>query len=192
MPPLTPLLRAHTIAAMVQLLTFDTRYGVWKESRPLRPSRFYFGTQNKPYRYYSRKWWNDARQRSEQEPVKLHEHNGRTWWRFNGDTFTEASGLAADDVHALALQLQRGKQNTLERAHAEMRGEEAAQRPREPIPESVRHEVFRRDGRQCVDCGSRENLQLDHIIPWSEGGANTVGNLELRCATCNRRKGNRI
>lgn len=63
---------------------------------------------------------------------------------------------------------------------------------REPLPESVRHEVWRRDGGQCVDCGSRERLEYDHIIPVSRGGSNTARNLELRCEACNRSKGSRI
>ncbi|MGH3053656.1 MAG: HNH endonuclease [Gaiellaceae bacterium] len=63
---------------------------------------------------------------------------------------------------------------------------------REPIPERVRHEVWRRDGGQCVDCGSRVNLEFDHIVPWSKGGANTARNLELRCQTCNRKKAAKI
>jgi hypothetical protein len=63
---------------------------------------------------------------------------------------------------------------------------------REPIPERVRHEVWRRDGGQCVDCGSRERLEFDHIVPWSKGGANTARNLELRCETCNRKKAAKI
>jgi 5-methylcytosine-specific restriction endonuclease McrA len=76
-------------------------------------------------------------------------------------------------------------------AHAE-KGVALAARPREPIPEAVRHEVWRRDAGRCVDCGSRETLEFDHIIPWSEGGANTARNLELRCGPCNRRKGSAI
>jgi HNH endonuclease len=63
---------------------------------------------------------------------------------------------------------------------------------REPIPERVRNEVWRRDGGQCVDCGSRERLEFDHIVPWSKGGANTARNLELRCEHCNRKKAAKI
>ena len=63
---------------------------------------------------------------------------------------------------------------------------------RAPILEAVRHEVLRRDQGRCVDRGSRENLEFDHIIPFSKGGSNTVRNLERRCETCNRRKGARI
>jgi 5-methylcytosine-specific restriction endonuclease McrA len=56
----------------------------------------------------------------------------------------------------------------------------------------VRHEVWRRDQGRCVDCGSRERLEFDHIVPWSEGGSNTARNIELRCETCNRIKGREI
>jgi hypothetical protein len=59
---------------------------------------------------------------------------------------------------------------------------------REAIPERVRHEVWRRDQGRCVDCGSRERLEFDHIIPVSKGGSNTARNIELRCEACNRRK----
>ena len=63
---------------------------------------------------------------------------------------------------------------------------------REPIPERVRHEVWRRDRGACVDCGSRARLEFDHIVPVSRGGSNTARNVELRCEPCNRRKGARI
>jgi hypothetical protein len=80
----------------------------------------------------------------------------------------------------------------MERAGAKIRIEQTARREpiagRTPIPESVRHEVWRRDRGRCVDCGSRENLEFDHIVPWSKGGSNTARNLELRCEICNRRK----
>jgi HNH endonuclease len=59
---------------------------------------------------------------------------------------------------------------------------------RRTIPERVRHEVWRRDQGRCVDCGGRERLEFDHIIPVSRGGSDTARNLELRCESCNRRK----
>lgn len=63
---------------------------------------------------------------------------------------------------------------------------------RKPISEATRHEVWRRDQGRCVDCGSRERLEYDHVIPIIKGGSNTTRNIELRCETCNRRKGARI
>jgi hypothetical protein len=63
---------------------------------------------------------------------------------------------------------------------------------REAIPERVRHEVWRRDRGCCVECGSRTRLEFDHIVPVSRGGSGTARNVELRCESCNRRKGARI
>jgi hypothetical protein len=57
------------------------------------------------------------------------------------------------------------------------------------IPQSVRHAVWRRDQGRCVECGSNERLEYDHIIPLSRGGSNTERNLRLLCEGCNRRKG---
>lgn len=66
------------------------------------------------------------------------------------------------------------------------------QRMREPIPEAVRHEVWRRDQGRCAKCGSQEKLEFDHIIPHSKGGADTARNIQLLCERCNRIKGDLI
>ena len=56
------------------------------------------------------------------------------------------------------------------------------------ISKSVRREVWRRDRGRCVECGSRVNLEYDHIIPFSKGGSNTERNIQLLCQDCNRKK----
>jgi len=66
------------------------------------------------------------------------------------------------------------------------------QSSRTRIPEPVRSEVWRRDGGQCAKCGSKHNLQFDHIIPVSRGGANSVANIQLLCLACNAAKGDRV
>jgi 5-methylcytosine-specific restriction endonuclease McrA len=63
---------------------------------------------------------------------------------------------------------------------------------REAIPQDVQDKVWLRDGGKCVKCGSSENLEFDHIIPFSKGGANTYRNLQLLCEKCNREKSNKI
>jgi Holliday junction DNA helicase RuvB len=60
------------------------------------------------------------------------------------------------------------------------------------ISSEVRREVWRRDEGKCVKCGSRENLEFDHILPVSKGGANTARNIELLCEACNRAKSDLI
>jgi 5-methylcytosine-specific restriction endonuclease McrA len=63
---------------------------------------------------------------------------------------------------------------------------------RERIPDKIKHEVWRRDNGKCAQCGSREKLEYDHIIPISKGGSSTTRNIELLCESCNRKKSNKI
>ena len=63
---------------------------------------------------------------------------------------------------------------------------------REPIPKDVQDRVWNRDGGKCVQCGSVEKLEFDHIIPLSKGGSSTYRNIQLLCENCNRSKGNKI
>lgn len=65
-----------------------------------------------------------------------------------------------------------------------------AKRP--PIPQEIVDAVYRRDKGRCVKCGSTKNLQLDHIIPFSKGGATSLENLQLLCQKCNLEKSNKI
>jgi 5-methylcytosine-specific restriction endonuclease McrA len=60
---------------------------------------------------------------------------------------------------------------------------------RERVPGWVRDVVLDRDGHQCLSCGSDEDLQMDHVYPWSRGGETTVENLQTLCGPCNRHKG---
>ena len=64
--------------------------------------------------------------------------------------------------------------------------------PSRTIPSSVKMYVWRRDGGRCVECGSREKLEYDHIIPVSKGGSNTERNVQLLCEHCNRKKQDKI
>ena len=54
-----------------------------------------------------------------------------------------------------------------------------------------RHRVFRRDNNECVYCGSKKELTIDHVIPRSKGGKNTWDNLVTCCQKCNLKKGNK-
>jgi uncharacterized protein YgiM (DUF1202 family) len=60
------------------------------------------------------------------------------------------------------------------------------------ISQSVKDKVWNRDQGKCVECGSKEKLEFDHIIPFSKGGANTYRNIQLLCEKCNREKSNNI
>ena len=60
------------------------------------------------------------------------------------------------------------------------------------IKQNVKDQVWRRDEGKCTICGTQENLEFDHIIPFSKGGMNTYRNLQLLCQKCNSRKSDKI
>ena len=60
------------------------------------------------------------------------------------------------------------------------------------ISQQIKDKVWNRDGGKCVKCGSNEDLEFDHIIPHSKGGANTYRNIQLLCEPCNRKKSAKI
>ena len=60
------------------------------------------------------------------------------------------------------------------------------------IPLVVRREVWQRDKGFCLQCGSKKDLEFDHIIPWSKGGSNSVNNIQILCKKCNSAKRDNI
>lgn len=54
-----------------------------------------------------------------------------------------------------------------------------------------RANIFRRDGNQCVYCGTGQHLTIDHVKPRSQGGRDTWENLVTACQSCNTQKGSR-
>jgi len=41
---------------------------------------------------------------------------------------------------------------------------------------------------KCTICDSTDNLQIDHIFPYSKGGKTVMNNLTVLCSKCNRNK----
>ena len=61
------------------------------------------------------------------------------------------------------------------------------------IPSKVKAEVWKRDKGQCVECGSKDHLHFDHILPFSKGGTSLdVKNIQLLCARHNLSKSDKI
>jgi hypothetical protein len=54
--------------------------------------------------------------------------------------------------------------------------------------------LIARDGDSCVWCSTQlplEKITLDHVVPYSQGGSNHLGNLLLACGSCNSKRGHR-
>lgn len=59
------------------------------------------------------------------------------------------------------------------------------------IPRDVMLKVVRRDGQICQECNEPvrdDEVEFDHIIPFSKGGRSTVENLRVIHKGCNRKK----
>ena len=144
----------------------------------------------------------ETSQRSEEEPVPapgwLNEYLPCLWF-FKGDVYDvedirKRYKYNDEQIQLLILEHYDKERRKFERLRQRYKSEvvQRESRRRERIPEQVRIAVWRRDGGKCVRCGSRENLEYDHIIPVSKGGSNTARNIELLCERCNREKRDRI
>jgi len=63
------------------------------------------------------------------------------------------------------------------------------------VSREVMLKVVRRDGQICQSCNEPvrdDEVEFDHIIPFSKGGPSTADNLRLIHRDCNRRKGNAL
>ena len=52
------------------------------------------------------------------------------------------------------------------------------------IPNTVRKDIYRRDGYRCALCDSTKGLQIHHFVHRSEGGSNQPHNLICLCWKC--------
>jgi 5-methylcytosine-specific restriction endonuclease McrA len=152
--------------------------------------RYHFVLGGKP----SQMSWSSKRQRAlvqaqRFEPAPILSADARTYWLFEDRVYWEEDDLAPRDVLALVRDRQLRQQRKLERAHAAMASNAIGVARREVISREVRRAVFERDGGRCVECGSNFEIQYDHVIPFSMGGASTFENLQILCSDCNRRKG---
>ena len=50
-------------------------------------------------------------------------------------------------------------------------------------------DILEKYDKKCLCCGSREKLEMDHVVPLSIGGSNTKDNIQPLCRSCNARKG---
>ena len=130
-------------------------------------------------------------QQQEEERKKREE-----WWEREGKFEAERKkeeALKKEIAEKLKEKQRRQELEKIVRQELIDSGELFGDQPkRPPIPREVADAVFKRDGGRCVYCGATENLQFDHIIPFSKGGATTIENLQLLCQKCNLEKSNKI
>lgn len=115
-------------------------------------------------------------------------------WLYKGRVYgeDESSDYTEEERKLLVLEEFDKERVQFEKLQAKFSATQSSVRSRSKIPSEVRIFVWQRDSGCCVECGSNENLEYDHIIPFAKGGSNTERNLQLLCANCNRLKSDRI
>jgi len=122
------------------------------------------------------------------EKVKVYEKIKPGSWTYNGtfnlvDAWIEqGNGRKVFKFKLLITEDGEEKNNTLrELEHNRL------------IPTHVKLEVWKRGNGKCIQCGSRENLHFDHILPYSKGGTSlTEKNIQLLCMKHNISKKDNI
>jgi len=56
------------------------------------------------------------------------------------------------------------------------------------VRKTMTEKVLARDPHMCANCGSINELEIDHIIPLARGGTNDLDNLRILCKKCNQQK----
>ena len=126
---------------------------------------------------------------SQQTPVRYTRIGERTYWRYAGQWHTDNENLEHDAVHALLVTRSMRQADRVSRAKTiAAQGQLPVPSQRQAVPDDVKQLVWNRDGGTCQSCGSKTELQFDHIIPLAHGGGSTEANLQILCGPCNRRK----
>jgi hypothetical protein len=60
------------------------------------------------------------------------------------------------------------------------------------VTRTQRSRILERDEYKCQQCGSEEQLCIDHVIPVSRGGDSSDDNLQVLCLSCNTKKSNKV
>ena len=122
-------------------------------------------------------------------PVSFMKVGERCYWLFEGRWYWDNEDLDGNQVHATGDQGSTSNGNHQPSSIRCCHGASPTSAVRGAIPEDVKQLVWTHNQGQCRSCGSNAELQFDHIIPASMGGAVSPENIQVLCGPCNRRKG---
>jgi hypothetical protein len=124
-------------------------------------------------------------------PVLVGKHGGRRWWWYADRFWWDDARLSARQIETLVVRADHAelrRADELTRARRAILGEERTSVSPEGVSPVVRFAVWCRDRGSCVDCGTRQDVGYDRIVPFSKGGWRWIANVELRCARCSERR----
>jgi DNA-binding CsgD family transcriptional regulator len=97
------------------------------------------------------------------------------WWRYAIDGKNEP--IYKPDRRA------RSNQQGVQKRRAKEKGA-----PGRGITPQEWEDILIKYNYECLKCGSKEKVQMDHIVPISKGGAHDISNVQPLCKKCNVQK----
>lgn len=114
---------------------------------------------------------------------------GELYNRHHGEAFDSAA------LESQIVQLMQDEDVTNKRGiYAYLLGEGERHLSIRAFSDKMKREAYERQGGVCPLCGKHfeiDEMEGDHITPWSQGGATTSENCQMLCRDCNRRKSDR-
>ena len=168
--------------------TVERRFGSWNNalSKAGLQVRNYGIPKEKLSENLEQVWINLGKQPTREEMRKpLSSYDGSTYerrfgtWRKALEEFVNYVNLGTD-----------------EKSPQEINNAHSAKRTARQPNLRLRFRVMLRDNFKCQHCGKSPAtyqgivLNVDHIIPWSDGGETTIQNLQTLCTECNLGKSN--
>ena len=129
---------------------------------------------------------------SKRQPTQIFQHKDKKWYLYKDEFWLTNKDYSEKDLLYLIEEQKEKKKKKVEKAKKFVTKTPSNEGRERIISQDVKDRVWNRDNGKCVECGSNENLEFDHIIPVSKGGANTYRNIQLLCEPCNRSKSNKI
>ena len=126
----------------------------------------------------------------EPEKIRVYQKIRKGIWSFNGvfnlvDAFKKESNGRV--VHKFKLILTDENVSDFEETKQEIPEDDRV------IPGHIQVAVYKRDKGQCVECGSKDHLHFDHILPFSKGGTSKdLKNIRLLCRRHNLKKRDKV
>lgn len=110
----------------------------------------------------------------------------------NKQSFTLTALYSHDEIKELKTLCEQKISEFIERRNVDIW--DHRRNTRRPVPGSVRYKVLVKAHHKCELCGvdaSIRALEVDHIVPKSLGGPDSLDNYQALCYKCNTNKGNR-
>ena len=107
-------------------------------------------------------------------------------------SFTLTAFYSQDEIKELKTLCEQKISEFIERRNVDIW--DHRRNTRRPVPGSVRYKVLVKAHHKCELCGvdaSIRALEVDHIVPKSLGGPDSLDNYQALCYKCNSNKGNR-